>query len=514
FGPIDPENVWRQMLPELRATDLWACLAARAERDEGRASARTRAGHASRRASAAGGAPALEAEPRTTTSGDDRARALPVNDSDAGTKREGKQTSVAVTNIGLDPDVDRANTGLTAKSPTAVDQANEGEPTSVGPINRTYHQSVNTTTTSSGGQQNRDHAGFDQPERSNGPGGSPPDSARDEAAAFAAFEAANARRATPAERQLLRGLAERFDLAARAGGDATGWVWIAAAVYEAVESGSSFVAPRRLREILRRWERDGFPDAAVAEAALPRAKTERAPAADPVALLGPGPEPPLALPYGFDSRQTWAFTVGLLGTALDPTHLAALVRGSAISGYHDGEVTIAVPSAVQGEAMATRYRELITRKLGEALHRPIRLAILVSDAVEDAADQADTTQIMRELDASTAAPKPSDLMPEPVSFIVVECGLPSGQVWSAVLAEVVARGEISRANIDTWLRGTHLLARTETGALVIGAPQALAQHRILSRFLAPLRAAVAATIGATAELDIVVTRDWLLAHRG
>ena len=522
FAPIDPENVWHQMLPELRATAAWARLAAQAERDEDRASARTRAGHASRRAGASldpAGAPDPEPGRVTPLGGADQASERAVNDSGAGVNQEGEQTNVASFNNGLDPDVDLTNTGLTAKSPTAVDRGNEGEPTSVDPVNTTYYQSGKTTTTTTGGQQNERNPGpgnravAERAEQVGGPGGPPLDSARDEVAAFDAFEAANARRATPAERQLLRGLAERFDLAARTGGNptATGWAWIAAAAYEAVEAGSAFVAPRRLREILRRWERDGFPgtDESTSGGAVPPARTARAAVVDPVALLAPGPDPPLALPHGFDSRQTWAFTVGLLGTALDPTHLAALVRGSAISGYHDGEVTIAVPGAVQAEAMATSYRELISRKLSEALHRPVRLAVLVSDPGDDAADQAAARQLGPARDLEFAKPSAPEPDPVPVSFIVTECGLPSGQVWPAVLEEVVARGEISRANIDTWLRGTHLLDRTETGALVIGAPQALAQRRIASRFLAPLRAAVAATIGATPELEIVVTRDWL-----
>ena len=34
---------------------------------------------------------------------------------------------------------------------------------------------------------------------------------------------------------------------------------VTAAIYEAVDSGSAFVAPKRVREIVRRWLRDGLP---------------------------------------------------------------------------------------------------------------------------------------------------------------------------------------------------------------------------------------------------------------
>ena len=80
-----------------------------------------------------------------------------------------------------------------------------------------------------------------------------------------AFEGANDRAATPAERKLLRDLAVRFEPVAEAAHEerpdvpGSGWGWVEAAVWEAVEAGSAFVAPRRLREILLRWEREGFP---------------------------------------------------------------------------------------------------------------------------------------------------------------------------------------------------------------------------------------------------------------
>src|SRR5262249_29718839 len=69
----------------------------------------------------------------------------------------------------------------------------------------------------------------------------------------------NGRPATPAERARLAALAEQFDRPARSGRPpSSGWEWIAAAIAEAVESGSEFVAPRRIARICERWDRDGF----------------------------------------------------------------------------------------------------------------------------------------------------------------------------------------------------------------------------------------------------------------
>src|SRR5690606_20980546 len=51
FAPIDRDNVWHSILEELADDPTWQKLAARTAKDESRTSARTKAGHASRRAS-------------------------------------------------------------------------------------------------------------------------------------------------------------------------------------------------------------------------------------------------------------------------------------------------------------------------------------------------------------------------------------------------------------------------------------------------------------------------------
>ena len=86
--------------------------------------------------------------------------------------------------------------------------------------------------------------------------------------AISAFEAANDRPSTPMERRLLGELAQSVDSAARSRED-TGVGWVAAAIVEAVESGSRFVAPRRIREICRRWAREGGPDTSPAATTKP-----------------------------------------------------------------------------------------------------------------------------------------------------------------------------------------------------------------------------------------------------
>ena len=52
FAPIDGDNVWGRILPQVRLTPVWQGLATRAAAEEDRASARTRAGHAARKGGA------------------------------------------------------------------------------------------------------------------------------------------------------------------------------------------------------------------------------------------------------------------------------------------------------------------------------------------------------------------------------------------------------------------------------------------------------------------------------
>jgi len=83
-----------------------------------------------------------------------------------------------------------------------------------------------------------------------------PEHGPDRQAALVAFAEANERPATAAEIRLLAGIADEIN------GDG-GWAIVTAAIYEAVDSGSAFVAPKRVREIVRRWQREGFPDSAI-----------------------------------------------------------------------------------------------------------------------------------------------------------------------------------------------------------------------------------------------------------
>jgi hypothetical protein len=404
FAPIDGDNVWGRILPQVRLTPVWQGLAARATAEEDRASARTRAGHAARKGTTTETEPSPEPLARAPffapNTGDGAAIEQSVNDSTSVTSPFTDPTSVAMSNTGSDLDVGETNRGWRRRPRSKVAPVNEAGQTDVAPSNTTYHQSSTTTKDAidkiedissiagSDGLPTGAGATTTRTGQSGGPGTWPPEDGPGEVAALRAFESANDRAATPAERKLLRDLAARFELVAATAyqerGDVpvSGWGWLEAAVWDAVEAGSAFVAPRRVREILLRWEREGFPQ--------PR-----------------DPGPPRAKPPRGGSIRPAARDSAILPRALAPL------------------------------------------------------------------------------------------------FTIEEVGLSNRQVWAATLGELVRRGDVSRAELETWLRPATLIGRNgET--LLLGAPNAVARDRIATRLLPALRQAIAATIGVAVEVEVVV----------
>jgi len=341
---------------------------------------------------------------------------------------------------------------------------------------------------------------------SSGPGGKvAPDDAPGELIAIQAFEDANGRPSTPAERHLLRGLAAQAEPDASRQGDAraSGWSWVTAATYEAVEAGSSFVAPRRLREIITRWARDGAPGSLQSPVDRESATVQSGQRVE--SILGNAPD--IDLPHGHGSLRTWAFAVSLLGGSIDKAGLRDLVDGTAIVGYHEGEVTVAVINRRQAEQMLGGYRIMIERALGEAMRRPIRLVIIEPDS----ATMADVVQpSLPEIEEIPTRIEPE----EQAVFLIPECGMTSDQVWAAVLAELSTNGEIPPANVSAWLRPARLIGRKANGTLILGAPHALAQRRIETRFHQPIEDAAARMIGMPVRVEAVVASTWLAANPG
>ncbi len=398
FSPIDSQNVWHAILEEVRQDPTWQQLAAKTERDESKASARSRAGHAARRGEPATdaffAANAGDSEESDSTAGD--------SDSDSPTVAIRQQettggTSVANTNTGSAITVDESNTGLVEKSRGSVDPANIGGPTSVEPGNRTYHQEFTTTTTT----ENADGFPIESVTPVNGPG-AVPDTSRAEAMVIRQFEEANDRTSTPAERRLLRQLAESFhESAVQSGRD--GWSWLGLAIDDAVAAGSRFVAPRRVREILARWERDGMPQeyggngdrpsrtaaaavtspSAVSHSGVGSASTgsrERSTSPDVEPLRAGEPETPFVAPVftipscGMSSRQVWSSVLADIefSGAIGRADVSTWLRSAAILAVDDeGGVVLGVPHDLALRRASGRYlgaiQTAIARVTGESL---------------------------------------------------------------------------------------------------------------------------------------------------
>jgi hypothetical protein len=384
-------------------------------------------------------------------------------------------------------DVAPGNEGLGTEEETIDGQCNEEDRNIVDESNTTYYQSTVTTTTTTG------------PSQREFPGGGSPDGDRPSAdnrgpvldaapAVLSCFTAANGREASPLERELLAELETEFDAAARRAGAAAA-DWLVAAIREAVNSGSRFVAPKRIREILARW------------AAEPGNHLRPGGAPAPVAVESLDLSPDIPLPHGFGSRRTWEFTLRLLSQALDPAELERLFGGSAIAGYQSGTVTVAVSSHQVAARLMTQYVDLVTRKLGDAMRRPVRVRFI---APSDGAEEAESLDAPSRADLNRS-PEPGRNEPIPPPRFTLAGGLTNLQVWAAVQDELSRR--LTPANYETWVRPSVLLAQDGDGSLVIGASNALAGRR-LARFLPEIEMALRGILEQPVRARIVVSSEW------
>ena len=92
------------------------------------------------------------------------------------------------------------------------------------------------------------------------------------------------------------------------------------------------------------------------------------------------------------------------------------------------------------------------------------------------------------------------------TFTIEEIGLSNRQVWAAALGELARRGEVSRAEVESWLRPAALIGR-DGPTLILGVPNAVSRDRIETRLLPAVRDALSATIGSPVGISVVVAPD-------
>jgi hypothetical protein len=222
-----------------------------------------------------------------------------------------------------------------------------------------------------------------------GPALHPPADAAGEAAALRAFASANDRPPTPAEHKLLRELAARFAPVAATAAQTredvpdSGWAWLEAAVWEAVEAGSAFVAPRRLREILLRWEREGFPASRDPAPTETGPKPARASAARNDAPAAPRPLPAhfTVEEIGLSSGQVWAATLAEVARQghISRADLETWLRPASLFGRAGQTLIVGAPNAVARDRIAARLAASLRAALTATLGVPVEIEVVYDE---------------------------------------------------------------------------------------------------------------------------------------
>lgn len=409
FAPIDPANIWNQILEELQPTEAWQRLTDRTRRTEQRASARSKAGHASRRAQTDRDVFSLPSDvdsgaldsPPTDTSND-------TSNFSKDSGNDSSETSVAETNNGSGVTVDEPNNGLPEDSAGIDAKDNNGWATSVQPSNRTYHQALTTTTRSDHDERTRWVALPDTPPE-------PRQSARDRA--FRQFEEANERKASLAEQRLMKVLAADLEERADLSSDQS-WHWIGDAIDEAVAAGSTFVAPRRIQEIVMRWSREGRNDKEAAR--LPqrpdkpvtrRERSSHSASQKPVTRNQKAghissrsrvvPAPPrrgdairvgaFELPEcALTNHQVWNGVIDELerSGAVARVDIDAWIRMSMIVDVREETLVVGVPNVLAERRAATRYRAAFEHAVERVTGVSFSLEIILGDGSDNHRESA------------------------------------------------------------------------------------------------------------------------------
>lgn len=306
------------------------------------------------------------------------------------------------------------------------------------------------------------------------------------------FEAANDRRATPLERRLLAELERDADSPARAVG-ATGAGWVVAAMREAVASGSAFVAPKRIREIIARWSTD--------TRTAPSAATSVTPVIPSDLAVGSAPDSPavdVRLPGGASGSAVWSAVLGDLARALDRDAYQRLLAESRVTRYWRGSVEVRVGSVAAADKLSNEYRGLVERHLNSRLRRA------VSVCFEAASDPVTTHRPVPD------QPEPETPNASP-QLVLAEGEIEVGrQVWQSLLADLAR--VVSPADLDR-LAGVIVLGQDASGVILLGAPTPLARRLVDGRYRATVEASLAALLGQPSPIRVLDPAGWRVAPR-
>jgi len=397
--------------------------------------------------------PASETQPAVLTTG--HTNSLRFGDSEqSGSNDPQPETIAALPSNGSSPAVEKSNNGSKAADDESsnglheiergsVADTNKGHESSVEPGNTMYYQSSSTTTTTttsppedageaqppgrpagghepdhrSGERQSDRRAAVDPADagRTSGPedrdgivagdagqsGGTPERGLAGEAAGgplgdpsslvVSLYEAANDRTATRLERILLSELEADAGPPAQAAGS-TGPDWVAAALREAVGSGSAFVAPKRIREIVNRWAVSGSgPRGAEPRSTDNSHDTRHASRNDSVverdskqALEKSRDNEPaemlvVAPDDAAQGERLWEVVLDILGSDSGAGNLSRLRGVVPIGERSDGAFVLGAPTRLAARLLDGTHRRAVEQALSSLLPSQVTIAVLGPD---------------------------------------------------------------------------------------------------------------------------------------
>jgi hypothetical protein len=470
FKPIDPNSVWYSIIEELEPTPNWRKLQALALEDERRTSERSRKGHAARRTpkdaetSGKSGGSRLEAvteEQKLSTV------ATVPNDSDTDTTvaaTTAAKSIAAETSKGSRTSAAQGSNALAGNEPSDAAPISNGEATVAQSTSTTNYQDQTTTTTGKGepkngnveAQQSATLAGF----------AAAPDDSRDRELTLRLYDEANDKPVTIAARRMLGKIADEYTGLARSV-SLTGWALTGCAIEEAVSSGSTYVAPKRVREILARWSKDGVPAnyAGVSAAADPVAQpvdtpvtSDAKPSHSPVTAAN---EPVTTFPRpvtgfqpvmpggGRDTGEVWQRALAMLqgDAAISPALYAQFITDARLREIEGANAVLQVSHRLMAVCTSDVQRA-VQGKLSVAARTPLYLRLVSADPPPDNV----TTKFTRAVPITS----PGGVFDVPGS------GMNSAQLWAAVQQSLSGSGDIPRAELQMWSASSELLALADT----------------------------------------------------
>ncbi|HEY7908477.1 MAG TPA: DnaA N-terminal domain-containing protein [Thermomicrobiales bacterium] len=366
----------------------------------------------------------------------------------------------------------------------------------------------------------------------------------------AALTMANGRPPSDMEISLLVQVARECDPAAQGQGygPGTGLGWVLAAIWEAVNSGSQFVAPKRVAAICDRWIIEGFgsdnranPNAPPAvhtppptwpmptmsgEPSVPPPVTTITDSASLPILpeIGYAAAPPTTTPgtaaTDAEARRLWEQVMRRLEGVLHPDALERWFIGARVTAIERDRVVVVVPGADVALKL-TSYRGLISRRMSEALGRTVDVVFQATRLSTPPAPAANPVQQSTQVYSPTVSESPSpwswpaptasgsfprvpaEAKPEapaqslassehakaqgretPPPEASSAAGLTNRQIWAMALQDLQNR--MSGATFAVWVRPAELLTIEPDGTLVIGARNRVQRERLERQHLSDL----------------------------